>query len=270
MLPPSLLVFYTLFLTQLMNYIVFKSNFVFSASLSVLMLGFQYNVPFLGLVWGKNGKLLCYLLKHEYRDCFSVFLRFFCFASSLCNQKLNFGQLCCFYQQCSVSDIWTKFRGKNTCKALSFFCCFSFFFSLISDCSLTRLPTQEIHLLLLRKSQPRSFFNDISNTPDRISKIFSSITLRICRSPFQKSYPILTKKKYQKNSKIVLGYMIIFFYFIFVAPPRGRKGMHLLGLQSNTIKQSISSQFHHTSFLSSQARTRVLSQSKWQVVVAWQ
>ena len=25
---------------------------------------------------GKNGELLCYLLKHEYRDCFSVFLRF--------------------------------------------------------------------------------------------------------------------------------------------------------------------------------------------------
>ena len=38
--------------------------------------------------------------------------------------------------------------------------------------------------------------------------------------------------------------------------------MHLLGLLWNTINQSITSQFHHTNFPSSQAQTWFLSQSK--------
>ena len=38
-----------------------------------------YCFPFQGLVWGKNGELLCYLLKHEYSDCFPVFIHFFHF-----------------------------------------------------------------------------------------------------------------------------------------------------------------------------------------------
>ena len=102
-------------------------------------------------------------------QCSSVF----CFASSLCNEKLNFGLLCRFYQQCSVSDIWSKFIGKNTCKALSFFAVLSHF-----------------HWFLIALSLDFQHKKYICCFSGNLSPDLSSMTFPILRIGFQNYFPV--------------------------------------------------------------------------------